>query len=376
MTSAPQHTGAVEPGPVEPDDRSWPDLTAALLRREDLAAADSEWAMDRVMSGDATPVQLAGFLVALRAKGETSAEIAGLVSAMLSHAATVELRAGTGPTVDTCGTGGDRSHTVNISTMSAVVTAAAGAPVVKHGNRAASSAAGSADVLEALGVAVDLPPAAVGDCLAEAGIVFCFAPVFHPGMRHAAVARRELGVATVFNILGPLANPARPAAQVVGCADPRLAPVMAQSLLERGTRAIVVRGEDGLDELSTHAPTRVWDATGGSVVESVVDALDLGIARSSAGALRGQDAAYNAAVAAAVLRGERSGALDPVRDAVLLGAAAALVAHDVARGLAITASIGDRLAAALPRATEAVDSGSAAAVLDRWIAVSTRLAGR
>lgn len=371
MTSAPQPTGA-----VEPVDRSWPDLTAALLRREDLAAADSEWAMDRVMSGDATPVQLAGFLVALRAKGETSAEIAGLVSAMLRHAAAVELRAGTGPTVDTCGTGGDRSHTVNISTMSAVVTAAAGAPVVKHGNRAASSAAGSADVLEALGVAVDLPPAAVGDCLAEAGIVFCFAPVFHPGMRHAAVARRELGVATVFNILGPLANPARPEAQVVGCADPRLAPVMAQSLLERGTRAIVVRGEDGLDELSTHAPTRVWDATGGSVVESVVDALDLGIARSAAGALRGQDAAYNAAVAAAVLRGERSGALDPVRDAVLLGAAAALVAHDVARGLAITASIGDRLAAALPRATEAVDSGSAAAVLDRWIAVSTRLAGR
>jgi len=358
------------------DSRAWPDLTAALLRREDIDVADTAWAMDRVMSGDATPVQLAGFLVALRAKGETADEVAGLVSAMLSHAAPVELPPGIGPTVDTCGTGGDRSNTVNISTMAAVVVAAAGAPVVKHGNRAASSAAGSADVLEALGVAVDLPPSQVGECLAEAGIVFCFAPLFHPGMRHAAVARRELGVGTVFNVLGPLANPARPEAQVVGCADPRLAPVMAQALLDRGTRAVVVRGQDGLDELSTHAPTRIWDATGDAVVESLVDAVDLGVARSAAGALGGQDAAYNAAVARAVLAGERSAVLDPVRDAVLLGAAAALVAHDAARGLASTASIGDRLAAALPRAVQAIDDGSSADVLNRWIAVSTRLAGR
>jgi len=356
--------------------RAWPDLTAALLRREDLDVADTAWAMDRVMSGDATPVQLAGFLIALRAKGETTDEVAGLVAAMLSHAAIVTLPEGIGPTVDTCGTGGDRSNTVNISTMAAVVVAAAGAPVVKHGNRAASSAAGSADVLEALGVAVDLPPSAVGECLAEAGIVFCFAPLFHPGMRHAAVARRELGVGTVFNVLGPLANPARPEAQVVGCADPRLAPVMAQALLDRGTRAVVVRGQDGLDELSTHAPTRVWDATGAEVVESLVDAVDLGIARSAPGALGGQDAAFNAAVARAVLSGERSAALDPVRDAVLLGAAAALVAHDSARGIVTTASMGDRLAAALPRVVQAIDDGSSAETLTRWIAVSTRLAGR
>jgi anthranilate phosphoribosyltransferase len=328
-----------------------------------------------VMSGDATPVQLAGFLVALRAKGETAAEVAGLVSAMLDHAAPVPQVSTVGPTPAGSVTGGDRSNTVNISTMAAVVVAAAGAPVVKHGNRAASSAAGSADVLEALGVAVDLPPSAVGDCLGEAGIVFCFAPLFHPGMRHAAVARRELGVGTVFNVLGPLANPARPEAQVVGCADPRLAPVMAQALLDRGTRAIVVRGQDGLDELSTHAPTRVWDATGASVVETLVDAVDLGIARSAAGALGGQDAAYNAAVARAVLGGERSATLDPVRDAVVLGAAAALVAHDVARGIVSTASIGDRLAAALPRAVQAIDDGASADVLARWITVSTRLAG-
>ncbi len=376
MTSAPPPSADPSAAASAGDPRTWPDLLAALLRREDLTPADASWAMDRAMSGDATPVELAGFLVALRAKGETPAEVSGLVSAMLAHAAPVDLAPGTGPTVDTCGTGGDRSNTVNISTMAAVVVAGAGAPVVKHGNRAASSAAGSADVLEALGVAVDLPPAMIGDCLAEAGIVFCFAPVFHAGMRHAAVTRRELGVATIFNVLGPLANPARPAAQVVGCADPRLAPVMAQALLDRGTRAVVVRGQDGLDELSTHAPTRVWDATGSGVVESLVDALDLGIARSAPGALGGRDAAFNAAVARAVLSGERSDRLDPVRDAVLLGAAAALVAHDAALGVESSASAGDRIAAALPRATEAITSGASRAVLDRWIAVSSRLAGR
>jgi anthranilate phosphoribosyltransferase len=195
-------------------------------------------------------------------------------------------------------------------------------------------------------------------------------------MRHAAVARRELGVGTVFNVLGPLANPARPAAQVVGCADLRLAPVMAQALRDRGTRAIVVRGTDGLDELSTLAPTQVWDATGATVRESLLDAADLGIRRAEPGSLRGQDAAYNAAVARAVLSGERSAALDPVRDAVLLGAAAALVAHDAARGLVGAASVGDRLAAALPRAAAAVDEGGAAATLDRWISVSRELATR
>jgi len=361
---------------TDPAEPTWPDLTAALLRREDLDRSATAWAMDAVMSGTATPVQLAGFLVALRAKGESPAEIAGLVDSMLAHAAVLHVPAELAPVVDTCGTGGDRSHTVNISTMAAVVTAAAGAPVVKHGNRAASSAAGSADVLEALGVVIDLPPTAAVDCLTEAGIVFCYAPVFHAGMRHATVARRELGLPTVFNILGPLANPARPAAQAVGCADLRLAPVMAEALRLRGTAALVVRGEDGLDELSTGAPTRVWDVTSGVLAESVVDAADLGLARPPAGALRGKDAAYNAQVARAVLSGERSADVDAVRDAVLLGAAAALVAHDAAGHGAPAASVGDRLAAALPRAAQAVDSGAAAALLDRWIAVTARLAGR
>jgi anthranilate phosphoribosyltransferase len=195
-------------------------------------------------------------------------------------------------------------------------------------------------------------------------------------MRHAAVARRELGVPTVFNVLGPLANPARPAAQVVGCADLRLAPVMAQALLDRGTRALVVRGEDGLDELSTSAPTRVWDATGAAVVESVIDAADLGIARAGIDALRGADAAFNAGVARAMLAGERSAALDPVRDAVLLGAAAALVAHDSVGQPPSSVSVGDRLAGALPKVAEAVDSGAAGALLTRWIDVSSSLVAR
>jgi anthranilate phosphoribosyltransferase len=360
--------------PVVSEERTWPDLTSALLRRQELTTADTAWAMDAVMSGDADPVALAGFLVALRAKGESAAEVVGFVDSMLAHAVRVAVPAGRTPAVDTCGTGGDRARTVNISTMAAVVVAAAGATVVKHGNRAASSAAGSADVLEALGVVIDLPAPAVEQCLAEVGIAFCFAPRFHPGMRHAAAARSGLGVGTVFNILGPLANPALPAAQVVGCYDPGLAAVMAGALAARGTRALVVRGEDGLDELSTAAPTRVWDTTAGEPVESLVDPGDLGLARPAEAALRGQDAAFNAAVASAVLTGERSDRLDPVRDAVLLNAAAALVAYD-AVGAADTRSVGDRLAAALPRAAEAVDDGRAGALLDAWVRLTKSLAG-
>jgi anthranilate phosphoribosyltransferase len=234
---------------------SWPALLASLLRGDDLTSADTAWAMGEVMAGEATAAQVAGFVVALRAKGETPAEVSGLVEVMLAEAAPVTV---SGRVVDTCGTGGDRQNTVNISTMAALVVAGAGVPVVKHGNRAASSACGSADLLEALGVVVDLPPAAVGPCLEAAGIAFCFAPVFHPGMRHAAVPRRDLGVPTVFNVLGPLTNPARPAAQAVGVSDPRLAPVMAGVLADRGVDALVFRGDDGLDELTTTGPSTVW----------------------------------------------------------------------------------------------------------------------
>jgi anthranilate phosphoribosyltransferase len=210
---------------------TWPDLLTALLAGTDLTRDQATWAMDQIMSGDATTAQVAGLVVALRAKGESADEVAGLVDAMLAHAVRVPL---TVPALDVVGTGGDRAHTVNISTMAALVAAAAGAPVVKHGNRAASSQTGTADVLERLGVPLSLPPDAVLACVADAGIGFCFAAAYHPAMRHAAAPRRELGVPTVFNVLGPLANPAQPAAALIGCADARLAPVLAAVLAARG----------------------------------------------------------------------------------------------------------------------------------------------
>jgi anthranilate phosphoribosyltransferase len=317
--------------------------------------------MGEVMAGDASPVQVAGFAVALRAKGETPDEVAGLVEVMLEHAAPVQVE---GRLVDTCGTGGDRLNTVNLSTMAALVVAGAGVPVVKHGNRAASSACGSADLLEALGVVVDLPPPAVGPCLAGAGIAFCFAPVFHPGMRHAALARRELGVPTVFNVLGPLTNPARPAAQAVGVSDRRLAPVMAGVLAARGTSALVFRGDDGLDELTTTGPSTVWVVSDGSVQEESFDPAALGLPQATLEQLRGGDAAHNAQVTRDLLAG-RTG---PVRDAVLLNAAAALAAHEAAQEPLV-----DRLRAGWERAATALDEGRAAGVLTRWVEVSSAL---
>ena len=336
-------------------------LLSSLLRGQHLTAADTAWAMGEVMSGAASPAQTAGFAVALRAKGETPDEVAGLVEVMLAEAAPVTVSS---RVVDTCGTGGDRLNTVNLSTMAALVVAGAGVPVVKHGNRAASSACGSADLLEALGVVVDLPPPAVGPCLDQTGIAFCFAPVFHPGMRHAAVARRDLGVPTVFNILGPLTNPARPAAQAVGVSDRRLAPVMAGVLAARGADALVFRGEDGLDELTTTGPSTVWVVSGGAVQEQSFDPDDLGVPRASLDRLRGGDAAHNAAVASALLDGERG----PVRDAVLLNAAAALAAHAGGSGRLV-----ERLQEGWDRAAASLDGGQAREVLLNWVEVSTGL---
>ncbi|MDX6272853.1 MAG: anthranilate phosphoribosyltransferase [Frankiales bacterium] len=339
---------------------TWPGLIGALLAGQDLDRSAAEWAMSQVMSGEASPAQIAGFLVGLRAKGETSAEVAGMADAMLSHARPLTVP---GPAVDTCGTGGDRAHTVNVSTMAALVAAGAGVTVVKHGNRAASSACGSADLLEELGVAVDLEPAAVAACIAETGIGFCFAPVFHPAMRHAAVPRRELGVATAFNVLGPLCNPARPVAQAVGCADPRLAPVMAGVLAARGTRGLVFRGDDGLDELTTASTSTAWLVADGEVSQQTLDPAELGIARTTADGLRGGDAALNASITKAFLGGEPG----PVRDAVLLNAAAALLALEGPRhGHPLAAQLRDPLS----RATAAVDGGAAAELLGQWVRVS------
>jgi anthranilate phosphoribosyltransferase len=337
---------------------TWPGLLMALIGGEALTAEQTAWAMGEIMRGDATPAQVAGFAIALRAKGETAEEVLGLVGVMQASATPITLSA---DAVDIVGTGGDRAHTVNISTMAAIVVAGAGVPVVKHGNRAASSACGAADLIEELGVPLDLEPADVERCVAEAGIGFCFAARFHPGMRHVAVPRRELGVPTVFNFLGPLTNPVRPRAAAIGCYDLRMAPVMAGVLARRGTSALVLRGEDGLDELTTTGPTRVWSVHDGTVSESLVDAADLGVPRSNPGDLRGGDAPFNAAVARALLAGERG----PVRDAVLVNAAAALAAYDGLGG-----DVPAALAAGLERAAKSVDTGAAAALLDRWVAAA------
>jgi anthranilate phosphoribosyltransferase len=354
-------TGPGEAGVPRP---TWPGLLNRLLAREDLSSADTAWAMREVMTGEATPAQTAAFVVALRAKGESSEEVAGLAATMIEQATPVRLPMAS---VDIVGTGGDGAHTVNISTMAAVVTAATGVPVAKHGNRAASSSSGAADVLEALGVVIDLPAPAVARCVAEAGIGFFFAPVFHPGFRHTAAPRREMGIGTVFNFLGPLTNPARPAAAAIGCADSRMAPVLAGVLAARGTRALVFRGDDGLDELTTATTSSVWVVRGGEVVADRVDPSVLGIETPPPGALRGGDAGVNAGVFRRVLAGDKGA----VRDAVLLNAAAALAAFDER-----PARLHDALRAGMARAGAAIDDGRAAALLENWVAVSRRLGGR
>ncbi|MEU1603421.1 anthranilate phosphoribosyltransferase [Micromonospora matsumotoense] len=346
-------------------ERTWPHLLNALLRGDELSTADTAWAMNEIMAGAAAPAQIAGFAIALRAKGETPAELAGLVEAMLGNSVAVtlpeELRR---TSVDVVGTGGDLAHTVNISTMTALVVAGAGVRVVKHGNRAASSLCGTADLLEFFGVPLDLGPEQVARCVTEAGIGFCFAPRFHPGMRHAGPVRREIGVPTAFNFLGPLTNPARPHAGAVGCFDARMAPVMAEVFARRGDSVIVMRGEDGLDEFTTAAPTRIWVAQQGTVREALLDAADLGVPRATLADLRGGDAAHNAAVARRLLAGETG----PVRDAVLVNAAVALATQTPLDG-----DLTEAVRAGMARAAESVDSGAAAAVLDRWVDVARSL---
>ncbi|TXR52764.1 anthranilate phosphoribosyltransferase [Quadrisphaera setariae] len=351
-----------------PGARTWPSLISALVAGRDLSSEDCAWAMARVMSGEAAAVPLAGFLVALRAKGETVAELGGLADEMLARAVPLRLPASAGPldaAVDVVGTGGDRSvtgtSTVNISTMAALVVAGAGRTVVKHGNRAASSQCGSADLLEELGVRLDLPADRVGEVAGEVGITFAFARVFHPAFRHAAEARTGLGVPTAFNILGPMTNPGRPGAAAIGVADARLAPLVAGVLARRGTRALVFRGDDGLDELTTSGPSAAWRVGAGAVEPLSVDPRALDLAPSTLADLAGGDARHNAAVARDVLAG-RTG---PVRDAVLLNAAAALVAAD---GLA--GDLHEDLRRQLAVAAASVDSGAAAAVLERWVAAT------
>jgi anthranilate phosphoribosyltransferase len=340
---------------------SWPEVLTALVAGTDLTSEQTRWAMGEILAGNATPVQVAGFAVALRAKGETVEELEGLVAAMYEKATPLTL---TGRVLDVVGTGGDRSMSVNISTMAAIVAAGAGAPVVKHGNRSASSKAGTADVLEVLGVRLDLTPEQVVRVGEQAGITFCFAPLFHPALRHSAVARRELGIATSFNVLGPLAHPGKPEAQAIGCADVRRAPLMAEVLARRGVDAWVFRGDDGLDELTTTTTSQVWTVHEGAVEHLTLDPDRFGLGGGTAEGLRGDDATYNAQVVRRLLAGETG----PVRDAVLLNAGAALAVHEAGDG-----SLDDRLAAGIERARQALDTGAAAATLDRWVSVSASI---
>ncbi|RRO14901.1 anthranilate phosphoribosyltransferase [Saccharopolyspora rhizosphaerae] len=340
---------------------SWAGLLSSLVAGTDLSAEDTAWAMDLIMSGEATPAQVAGLVVALRAKGETPAEVRGMADAMLGHARTLEI---TQRAVDIVGTGGDRSGSVNISTMASIVLAAAGVTVVKHGNRAASSKCGTADVLEELGVVIDLQPAGVARCVEEVGIGFCFAPVFHPAFKHAGAPRREIGIPTAFNVLGPLTNPAKPAAGLIGCADRRMAPVIAEVFAARDNSALVVRGDDGMDEITTTAASTVWVVHDGTVREDVLDPEDLGIPRSRPEDLQGGDAKDNAKVVRDLLAGARG----PVRDAVLLNAAGACVAYD-----GPGADLRSQVQAGVERVAQAIDSGAAAALLDRWTALCAEL---
>lgn len=339
---------------------SWSAVLGTLTSGEDLNPAAAGWAMARIMEGVASDAQIGAFGVALKMKGVTGPELDALSATMLDYSRRVPTCR---PCVDIVGTGGDRQGTVNISTMSSLVVSACGVPVVKHGNRAASSKSGGADVLEALGVAIDLGPEEVARCLDEVGIAFCFAPVFHPALRFAAAPRKEIGIPTVFNILGPLTNPASPIANLIGCAFEDLMPVMAEVFARRGKSALVVRGSDGLDEITMTGATRVLRVAGGYVDKDSIEPGDFGMQTCSIEELRGGDGEHNAGVARDLLAGTRG----PVRDAVLLNSAAALVAFD---GLDRDVDLVRAMRSAVDRAAAAIDDGSATRLLDRWARVS------
>jgi len=340
----------------------WDAIFSILENGLDLETADVQWCMNEILQGQADTEIIKKFLLALKAKGETAEEVGALVSQMYQHASPISIAE---RAVDTVGTGGDGAHTINISTTAAIIAAAAGVKVVKHGNRAASSKSGAADLLEALGIAVGLDGKGVETTFKELGIGFCFAPVFHPAMRFAGPARKELGVPTVFNILGPLANPAQPKAAAIGVANERMHLVMAQVLGDRGVEGFVFRGDDGLDEITLATTTSVLTIGNGEISSDLLDPLDFGISRAPISALVGGEAAENARITTAIFRGEKGAP----RDAVVLNAAAAIAAFDGEMEL----SLHDRIAKGITRAAHAIDSGAATDLVSRWAALSQKL---
>lgn len=349
---------------ARPGGLNWPDILTALVEGWELSDEGLRWAMQSILRGEASESQTAGLMVALRAKGEDARDLAAFVDVMMDQARPLDLDS---DSVDVVGTGGDRKNTVNISTMSGIVAAAAGARVVKHGNRAASSKCGTADVLQELGVVLDLDPDVQQQVLDTAGVVFLFAPLYHASMRHAAVPRKELGIPTVFNLLGPLSNPARPKAQAMGVAHEPVAHLIAEVMNQRGTRGLVFYGHGGLDELTTADTSRVFCVNDGRVHEHLLDPLDLGIPRADLDDLVGGEPPENARV----VRETLDGAPGPVRDIVRLNAAAALLAFDGPRP---EIPVVDQLVEPLERATAALDNGAARATLDTWVEVTQRLA--
>ncbi len=347
------------------DDRTWPSILGRLVEGRDLSISDAEWAMQQVMAGEATPAQLAGLLVALRVKGETVDEIVGFRDAVLANALPLPVSP---DVLDIVGTGGDPYGAVlNISSVASIIAAAAGVPVVKHGNRGASSASGASDVLSALGLDLEIGPERVAAVLEEVGITFAFAALFHPGFRHAGPTRRELGISTLFNILGPLCNPARPNASAVGVASLERVPLVVGVFRTRGATALVYRGDDGIDKLTTTGHSHIWEVSRGFVTEHDLDPADLGIVRADIQSLLGADPEHNAGVARAVLAGERG----PVRDIVLLNAAAGLVSWELSRDPELQqVPIVDRLRVQYDRAAAVVDSAAATAKLDQWVAAT------
>lgn len=341
---------------------NWSALTEKLLSGLDLERDEIQGAMREILGGESDIESVKSFLLALKDKGETSDEVGALVEVMYAHAGpiTINERA-----VDTVGTGGDGAHTINISTTAAIIAAAAGARVVKHGNRAVSSKSGASDFLEALGVVPGLTGAGVERTVRELGIGFCFAPIFHPAMRFAAPARKELGVPTVFNILGPLANPAKPQAAAIGVANDRMHLVMAQVLAEKGCDGFVFRGDDGLDEITLATTTSVLSIGKAEIKSDRIDAKDFGMQNAPIEAIVGGDASENARISRAIFAGERGAP----RDAVLLNAAAAMAAFEGD----MESDVKERLTLGLERAVRAVDSGAALALLDKWAALTQEI---
>ena len=341
---------------------SWTGLLGRLIDGDDLSGAEARWAMHEIALGNVEQAQIAAFLVALRCKGESPQELSGFLEALMQDVVPIPID-GHG-LLDLVGTGGDGAHTVNISTMAAIVAAGSGARVLKHGGRSASSKAGAADVLEVLGIPLDLSPQGIAQCVRDVGIGFTLASRFVPGLRYAGPVRRALGVPTAINYIAPLTNPAAPSYSLVGCASMAAAPTLARVLAEREANAIVVHGNDGLDELTTTGASTVWAVTGRRIRQLTIDPLDYGIARSEPESLRGGDAQYNAQIVRDVLDG-RPG---PVRDAVILNAAAAIATRELVQG-----NLQDVLADCLERSRRAVDSGAAAATLRAWLERSSAL---